>query len=367
MSATAPAPRSDALRRIARAASVLATIAIIGAMWAGRAVLVPLVLAGLTALVLAPAVRALLDLRVPRPLAAAIVLGTTVVGVVGLAGILLDPARGWLERAPKAIARMEVVVRDVHAPLERLSDAARSLSEMAEGGADRTGRRLVAVADSPTPVSELLRQAPVIVTSAIATLFLSLMLLLHGDTELRKLVSIMPGLRAKKDLVHLVRHAQSELSRYLGAVTVINLALGAATAAVAWFAGLPDPLLWGGLTALLNFAPYIGPIGAVALLTLAGFAEFSDPAHALVVPVAFLVLHAIEGQVVTPMVVGRRLDLDPVAIFAALLLLGWLWGVAGLLLAVPMLACVRIVAARIAPDGSVARLLGHGAAASGAG
>ena len=119
------------------------------------------------------------------------------------------------------------------------------------------------------------------------------------------------------------------------------------------------PLLWGGVIAVLNFAPFIGPMCAALMLVVVGFAAFPTPLAALAVPGAFVVLHVIEGQIVTPLIVGRRLSLDPVMVFLALLLFGWLWGVAGLLLAMPLLTCVRIVAERVPAWAPLAKLLGN--------
>jgi predicted PurR-regulated permease PerM len=121
--------------------------------------------------------------------------------------------------------------------------------------------------------------------------------------------------------------------------------------------GVDDPLLWGGVVAVLNFAPFIGPMLAVMVLVVVGFSRFETPLAALSVPGVFLGLHLIEGQLVTPLIVGRRLSLDPVMVFLALMLFGWLWGVAGLLLAMPLLTCVRIVAERIPAWSTLAKLL----------
>jgi predicted PurR-regulated permease PerM len=147
------------------------------------------------------------------------------------------------------------------------------------------------------------------------------------------------------------------LSTYVITVAAINTVLGLLTASALWWMGVADPLLWGGIVALLNFAPFIGPMVAVSLLVVVGFARFETPLAALSVPGVFLALHLVEGQLVTPLIVGRRLALDPVMVFLALLLFGWLWGVAGLLLAMPLLTCVRIVAERVPAWSTLAKLL----------
>jgi predicted PurR-regulated permease PerM len=120
---------------------------------------------------------------------------------------------------------------------------------------------------------------------------------------------------------------------------------------------MPDPLLWGGVAAVLNFAPFLGPLLTAAALTVAGFAEFASPLSALAAPGAFLGLHLIEGQIITPHLVGRRLALDPVMVFLALVVLGWTWGATGLLIAVPLMSCAKIIAERMPEGGVLATVL----------
>ena len=141
-------------------------------------------------------------------------------------------------------------------------------------------------------------------------------------------------------------------------IAAINAGLGLLTAAALWLLGMDNALLWGGIAAILNFAPFVGPLVTVGLLIVAGFARFDTPLAALCVPGAFLALHLLEGQLLTPSIVGRRLALDPIMVFLALMLFGWLWGVAGLLLAMPLLSCIRIIAERIPAWHGLAKMLG---------
>jgi predicted PurR-regulated permease PerM len=130
-------------------------------------------------------------------------------------------------------------------------------------------------------------------------------------------------------------------------VTLINSCLGALTAAILWYWKMPDPMLWGCVVALLNFMPYIGAITSTALLCVVGLLHFNALPHALLPALCFAVLAALEGNVITPMIMGHRLRLSPVAILLWLLIWGWMWGVPGALLAVPMLTCVKLIAERV--------------------
>ena len=205
--------------------------------------------------------------------------------------------------------------------------------------------------------AQALSAAPAILAGIIITILLTFLFLLHGDDLLRKFVTLAPHLRAKRDLVEATRHAQSELSMYVITITLINAALGLATAGALWLLHVHDPLLWGGIAAILNYAPFIGPLITAVALTVVGFAEFPTPALAFAPPAAFLGLHLLEGQLITPHLVGRRLALDPVMVFLAMLVFGWMWGVAGLLLAVPLLTCAKIIAERIENGEAMVTLL----------
>jgi predicted PurR-regulated permease PerM len=164
-----------------------------------------------------------------------------------------------------------------------------------------------------------------------------------GDNFLRRLVEIAPGMTEKRTVVSIARDIQREMSRYLLTITLINFGLGVATAIVLMILQLPNALLFGAMVFVLNFAPYIGASISAAILAIVGFSTFDSIGHALIFPGAFLVLAFIEGQLVTPTVLGRRLALNPVVVFVWLLLWGWLWGIVGVLLAGPMLACFRII------------------------
>jgi predicted PurR-regulated permease PerM len=213
------------------------------------------------------------------------------------------------------------------------------------------------VADGPSALTDFLKAAPSVLISVFASVFLTFLLLLHGEHLLRKFVFLMPAWGDKRTFVVVTRAAQLELSRYLFTISVINFGLGLATAAALALLGVPDPLLWAGVVALLNYAPYLGPAISALLLLIAGFADHTSLVQALAAPGAFLALHLLEGQLITPLLVGRQLKLDPVVIFIALLTFGWIWGIVGLLLAVPLLACLKVLVERLPGGAPWARLL----------
>jgi len=321
-----------------------------------EALIVPILLAILLGLMFAPLVRGLERWRVPRPLGALVAITIAIAAAAGAFFALAAPARTWIARMPRALEHLQSALRDLRRPLQAASEATRELGKLANMG----GSEPMQVVDSSSGVlSQLASTAPTVLAGALVVLFLTFLFLLHGDALLRKFVTLAPHLRAKRDLVQATRQAQHELSLYMITITLINLALGLATAGALALLHVPDPLLWGGLAALMNYAPFIGPLLTACVLAVAGFAEFTTPLHALAAPAAFLGLHLVEGQLVTPHLVGRRLALDPVMVFLALVVLGWVWGVAGLLLAVPLMSCAKIIAGRSEHGYTVATLLSH--------
>ncbi|MDZ3824487.1 MAG: AI-2E family transporter [Pseudoxanthomonas sp.] len=328
-----------------------------------KAVVVPILLAGLLSLLLAPAVRRLCRWYVPRPVAAFVVLGTVLAIAAGGLSMLATPAQGFLATLPDGVERIERAVRDWRGPIDDVSrSASQSIERLAELATDAgDGGRRPAVAEAPPPprlVRQFTAALPVLLASLVVVVFLTFLLLLYGDAILRKAAALTPRFAGRRRLVQTTRHTQDQLSTYVLTITAINAVLGLVVAGALHLLGVANPMLWGALAALLNFAPYVGPLVGLFLLTLAGFAQFDEPAQALLVPVTFLIIQTLEGQLVTPLVLGRSMSLDPVVVFVALLLLGWLWGVVGLLMAVPLLTCLRICAEQVPGWAPLARLLG---------
>ena len=334
---------------------IIALVATLFALEAASAIVIPLVLSTLIALTLTPAVRGLVALKIPRAIGATLVVAVALFLTGAVFYALVEPGQDWIERAPEALRRLEYRLRGLLEPFERASEATESLMSL---GTDEQQTTVVAAQASPGVA--LLAQAPAVLGSVIATVFLTLLFMLHGDALFRKFVALVPGLSGKKEFVAGTREAQRELSLYLVTITAVNVTLGAATAAALYWVGYEEPLLWGGIAALLNYAPYVGAVVTAILLAVVGFAESGETWQVLAGPGAFVVLNLIEGQLVTPLLLGRRLALDPVVIFVGIMLFGFLWGVVGMLIAVPLLACLRIIAQRVANGGPIALLIGAG-------
>jgi predicted PurR-regulated permease PerM len=174
-----------------------------------------------------------------------------------------------------------------------------------------------------------------------------LFILIFGPGLYENFITHSPLVTDKRRAEVLVGRVRQELSRYIVTVSMINLGLGITTACALWFLDIEDALLWGALVGLLNFAPYVGPVIAVAILCIAGLVQFGVTNAALIPPAAYFTVNLIESQFITPTILGRHMRLNPLVLVLWILLWGWLWGAVGVLLAVPLLVCIKLVARQL--------------------
>ena len=336
----------------------LFVLSIVYTLYFARAILLPIVLAVLLAVVLSPPVKALARLRIPKPAGAALVL-TALLCTIGY-GVskLAEPAAQWIERAPATLGELEHKLRALKKSFEGVSKAAQKVEEIAAVGDQAKQKQKVAVAVAPPSLAaKLLAGTQTFLVAAAATIVLLYFLLATGDVFLRKLVQVIPSLADKKLAVAMIRTIESDIARYLSTVTFINVGLGAATAIAMYFLGMPNPVLWGVMVGLLNYIPFLGPFVGLVVLTAVAILTFDQIGDALLVPGVFSVLIIVEGQILTPIIVGRNLTLNPVIIFIGMLFWSWLWGIVGALIAVPMLMTFKIVCDHVASLAPIGDLL----------
>ena len=321
-----------------------------------RSFFLPIVVALLLSLLLSPVVRLLQRLRLPRSLAAFLALGALLTSLTGVLYAVAEPAREWIAESPQKLNRIERKLRRYRQPVEEIGRAAEQVGELTRVG--ETPGQAATVRETST-VSKFLAGGQSFLGGAVVMSILLFFLLASDDLLLRKVLRILPRLEDRKKAVWIARRIEQDISRHLFTVTVINLCLGLAVAGVLRVLGMPNPLLWGVMAAVLNFVPYLGATVGVAILAGVSLLTFDAPTQAISAPLAYLVLTGLEGGVITPVILGRRLSLNPVAIFLGLFFWGWIWGVAGALLAVPILASLKIVCDRIEPLAGVGELLGR--------
>ena len=338
--------------------ATLVLMAIGYALHLARPLLFPIVLAFLLAIVLAPLVRVLRGWRIRSAIAAAIVVGAFA-GVMGLAvSMLADPATTWIERAPDTVREIERKLRSVKASIVEAREAAEKVEQIASVDDGAPPQTEVTVKE-PSLAARVVDITQEVAFQGLEALFLLYFLLAYGESFLRRLVMLPDRLRAKVRVVKITTEIEQEISTFLLTISCINAGLGAATAIVAAILGLPNPALWGVLAAVLNFIPYLGSAVTLTVLTLVSVLTFDTLPRALLVPALFLGLATIEGQFITPIIVGRRMAFSPLVIAVALMVGAAIWGVVGLLIAVPVLAIVRIVCAHDDELAPIAALLGR--------
>ncbi len=342
------------LRILSLAAVGLFVLAACYALSVATALFMPVVIAFLLNFLLTPMVRALERLRVPVPLGAAFVL----VGLVGAVALglyyLSGPAAAWIEEVPDALRQVEYELRGLTAPVEEATQQVQNLA--AGGGGEETQTVQV---ERATLSTVLLSQTTQFLAGAVIVFFLLYFLLASGDLFLRKLVHVLPMFRRKRIAVQIVHGIEHDLSRYLFTYAIINAVLGTVVGFGLYLLGMPNPALWGLMVGVLNFMPYLGPLVGVTILGLVAFVSFESTAKALAAPALYFTINALEGNLVTPLVMGQQLRLNPVAIFLSLIFWGWLWGVAGALLAVPLLVTLKIVCDNVATMAPLAEFLGR--------
>jgi predicted PurR-regulated permease PerM len=326
-------------------------------LYFARSFFLPIILALLLSLLLSPVVRALKRLRLPEPVGAGVVLlallGGLGFGVYELAG----PAYEWTRKAPESLRKMERKLRDFKKPVQVLGKATAQVEKIAEVGGGSAVRTVQVKPESLG--SRLFTHVTDLVASALVMFILLYFLLASGDLFLRKLIRVLPSLEDKRRAVEIARRMESDISTYLLTITLINLGIGLAVWGAAAWIGLPNPPLWAALAFVTNYIPYLGAVVMIGVLAMVGFLTFDTIGQALLAPGAFVVLNLLEGYIVTPLVLGRRLTLNPVVIFLGLTFWGWIWGLAGAILAVPIMAAFKIFCDHLEPLAPVGEFLGN--------
>src|SRR6185503_15203270 len=214
----------------------------------------------------------------------------------------------WLERAPQTLRDVEKKLRSLKASVAEVSAAADTVEQMANVGGPAPPQVTV---KEPSLAERAAGTARMVLFRALEVLLLVYFLLAFGGAFYRRLLKIPEGLRGKLRVVQITTEIEREITNYLLTVSVINIGLGAATALAMGLLGMPNPVLWGVMATVFNFVPYLGSSVTLLVLTAVAILTFDSMAQALLVPMVFLILATLEGQFVTPIVVGRRMSLSP--------------------------------------------------------
>jgi predicted PurR-regulated permease PerM len=356
--ATPAPPNGSGPNAVDSAAIVITVVLSVTALKLGRAVVLPVVVSVLLTLLLSAPVRWLRRRKIPERLGAAIVVFGAIGVAIGIGATLFTPATEWMATAPATVAKVETKVRLFMKPIAALQQSADRMATVA-APATPSGRPPAQVQLATPSVFERVLAMLTIVPATFSVIFLTYFLLASGPLFRKKIAQILPGRRDVAHFEQILSEIELVTSRFLATATMINTAVGVATALSLWAVGLPNPILWGGMAAVLNFVPYIGPITSFTVIALAALASFDTLAHALIAPACFAVIHLTENNLVTPMLLGRRLPVNTVAIFLGLIFFGWVWGIPGAVLAVPLTTVVKIACDHIPPLRHLGELLGN--------
>lgn len=349
-----PPPGGYAIRSVALTG--LFILALLYTMHVGQVVFLPLAVAVMLSVLLAPIPRWLKRLHVPEPVSATLLLSIVIIGLGYGVTLLAEPATGWLEKAPHVFREAEYKLRVIKKPMQELNKAGELIATATTLDEAKKVQKVelhngIWPAKMFTVTSELL-------LGGATMLILLFFLLSSGDLFLEKLVKVLPTFQDKKRAVEIVREIETRLARYLVTVSGINVALGITVGVTMHFLGMPNAPLWGVMAAVLTFIPYLGHMIGISVVTLVAAVTFDDLGRILTVGGLYWTLAVIEGTLVNPMIVGHRLKLNPVVIVIGLMFWGWIWGIGGTFVAVPLMVGVKIFCDHIEPLAPISEFLG---------
>lgn len=312
---------------------ILTIVVVVTIIYFAKMILLPILVAGFIALFASPLVRTLEGFRIPKPAASLCLEAALIAVLIYISSLLFEPAMRWLETAPVIGDRLANGVKEVSS----------SLGVGASAGANQASAIEQAMDSTIVNLASMFAQTTILLTiQTFAVIIMIYFFLVYGDDLMRNIVKAQQTFSDKKMTVIMFQVIRDDVSMYIMWVSLINLGLGICTAAGLALFGIEDALLWGALATILNFAPYVGPLILTAILTAIGFAEHEPLLQVLVAPSVFLVLNLIESQFVTPTVLGRRFNINPLLVVLWMFIWGWLWGVGGMLLAIPLLMCIKL-------------------------
>ncbi|PJJ86289.1 putative PurR-regulated permease PerM [Brevirhabdus pacifica] len=316
-------------------------ILLLAAIYFAKDVLLPIVLSVLLMLTLSPVTRGLERIGVPTPVSAVLlIVGIGVGSTVGVY-MMSGPVSDLVSQAPEIGDRLKSKLTPVTKSVEAVQEAEKQVQDLADGDSPAPTQKVVV--DKPGPVRQALNGLASAGSSIVAAMVLALFMLASGDFFLRRIIEATPKLQDKKKAYRIVRDIEQQISRYLAAITVINAGLGLAIGTALFFIGMPYAFVWGAAAFALNFLPFLGSLIGTILVGAIAFVTFDSASHAMLAPIAYFSLTTLEGQFITPYLVGRRLELNTVSVLITVLFWIWIWGILGALMAVPFLVLIKVI------------------------
>jgi predicted PurR-regulated permease PerM len=356
---------------------ILTMLAVLYTLFFAAAIILPFVLALVLALVLGPAMRLLnRRLRIPRMIAALLLI-VALFSVVGAMGYALSvPASGWIAKAPQSLPALVDKLRFLERPIQLMQHGVQQLQNLMSQSGDQPDAQN---APRPGPAapqssnvggslmgigSSVLQGGRAFLGEGFTLMLLLFFFLASSDALLRRFIEILPHLDEKRRAVSIVTEIENNISRYLLTITLMNALVGLFAGLAVWLLGMPDPLLFGTLAFLLNYIPIIGPVTGMVIFFFVGVFTFPSIWQAFIPAGIYLGIHVLEGETITPMLLASRFTLNPVMVISSLMFWDWLWGIPGALLSMPLLAVTKIVCDHIERLMPLGHLLGGSSAKS---
>jgi predicted PurR-regulated permease PerM len=329
----------------------LFVLALLTALYFASPIVLPVVLAIVLKLLLQPLVRLIERTGAPRALGALVAIFLLLLALAALVSGVAGPAASWAGKLPNAIPQVQEKLAFLSRPI---SSFEWMMGQLQGIGGVRVGVPQ-ASQESINVMGALFSGTTTVAAGLFTTLVVLFFLLVSGETFMRRFVEILPSFAEKRQAVEITLDIERNISAYLITVTLINFVVGVLTLLVMWVTGVANPLLWGLIAFVVNFVPILGPMVALVVFLMAGVLSLGVTWWALLPVGLYFLIHVVEGEIVTPMLMARRFTINPVAVILSLLFWYWMWGVPGAILAVPMLAIIKIVCDDLRP----LRAFGH--------
>lgn len=344
---------------------IIAIAAALGTLWWLKPVLIPLALAWLVKVAFTPVVRWARKHGVQPALSAGLIILGGIGALVGTGFLLVGPAEKWMARLPRDIKQLAERVEsmregELERNVEEVKEAIGELAEttgMAKKDDDYPLGLEVKVDSGSTMTKQFVGKARVVLAQFLLMAVLAFLMLANDRVLLSKWVAAARTTKGKRRAVRAIRAVETHCSRYLLTITVINIILGAGVALVCIALGVPEPFLWGVMATVLNFIPFLGAAIGVVVVLFVGATTSESLLFGMLPALGYLTLTCLEGMLITPMIIGRQIKLSSVVVLTWLILWGWLWGLAGALLALPMLAAIVMMCRHVPEWRPLAELL----------
>lgn len=339
----------------------IAVILMLGLLYVASSLLIPLTIALIAYLTLRPVVAKLCSRGIGQTPATAVVIVGFFSIIALIATALYSPLQTWLAEAPESVQRLREKVDRVAQPLTTVDRAGGQLNRVASPVDDPSTQELTVSIEKPNLIdpSYLINQTGHLLAFIGAIGALTFFMLSNGDDILNRMLTVLPDEQQRTKVLATIGDVQDNVGRYLSQITLINIGLGIAVTMVMWLVGMPTPYLWGAMATLFNFIPYVGPVAGTLVVFVAAGSVFDSFTRALMMAVVFWLTTAVEGQFITPTVLGKTLKVGSLVVLIAVAFWGFMWGLPGVLLSVPLLIVMREVCSRFDATYPLAVVLGE--------